>query len=100
MSGSSPNLSVVLGGINGTPIVANLDGADLSKRQAVTLSANYVRSPPPDFPNSSPGTGNQTNYTAFPQTIPSGTVVVFLEAEATALVNSGAATLGATVSNG
>ncbi len=100
MSGSSPNLNVTLGTVNGSPIVANLDGANFNERQAVTLSADYVRSPPPDFPNSNPGTGNQRNYTAFPQTIPSGTVVIFFKAEVDALVNAGVATLGPVISQG
>ena len=101
MSGSSPNLNVTLGTVNGTPIVANLNGGNFQKRYAVTIGSNsYVRNPPKDFPDANPGNGNQWSYTAFSQTIPGGTIVTLFEAEAVALVNAGAATLGAIVSNG
>jgi hypothetical protein len=97
---SSPNLNIGLGTVSGVPIVANLDGAGFRERVTVTLRADYVRAPPNDWPNANPGTGNQPNFTAFAQTIPSGTdVIVFLE-EATALVAAGAATLGAVISKG
>jgi hypothetical protein len=101
MSGSSPNLNVTCGTVNGTPVVANLNGANFQKCYAVTIGANpYIRNPVAEFPNANPGTGNQKNYTAFPQTIPGGTVVTLFEAEAVALVNIGAATLGPVISQG
>jgi hypothetical protein len=101
MSGSSPNLSVTLGTVNGAPIIANLDGANLSKRYSVTIGANsYVRNPPKDFSDPNPGVYIGTSLTAFPQAIASGATVIVSQAEAVALVNAGAATLGPLVSNG
>lgn len=102
MSTSSPNLSVTLGSVNGSPIVATLNGVNLSQRATVnvTLTAPYVCNPPKDWPNANPGVNLAQSLTAFTQTIPAGTSLVVFQSEATALVAAGAATLGAIVSQG
>ncbi len=98
---SSPNLSVTLGTVNGAPIIAVLDGANFQMRRSVTIGATpYLRSPPKDWPDANPGVPILQSLTANPQTIGSGVSIIVFQAEAAALVNAGAATLGAIVSNG
>ncbi len=85
-----PNTTVTLGVCNGTPIVALLDGADLSVMRTVTLAYSYARSASSDWPVSKAGSFVQTNPSAYPQTVPPGAFTCTL-AEANALVAAGVA---------
>ncbi len=59
-----PDLKVTLGTVNGSPIIANLDGANFLTKQTVTIGANaYVRNPPGDWPRISAEVGTAGGWT-------------------------------------
>ena len=89
---AAPVLPVALGLVGSTPIVAQSNSATLASRVAVTLSADYVRSAPPGYPNPNAGVASSSSLTASPQTISSGTTMKLFSCEAAALVAAGAAT--------
>ena len=81
------------GTVGGAPITGDVvPAAGLATKAAVTLTANYDRSPPPGWPRADAGAPVASSLLAFPQTIPSGTTLTLFEAEASALVAANAAT--------
>ncbi len=90
-------LPVDLGQANGQSIIANADSHSLGGSPLVTvnLSHDYIRSGAPGWIVQTPaGSSVSTNLTAvWPATIPSGSVVTFTQAEASALIAAGAATV-------
>jgi hypothetical protein len=91
------NLTVKLGMVGATPIIATFDGTNIWSTQSVRLSANYNRAPPGDFPRVSVEVGAAGGWTpsngTFEEslTIASGSVVTFYLCEAAALIAAGAA---------
>ena len=83
-----PQTFGTVGGVAVTGDVVPVAG--LAKR-AVTLSSNYVRKPPPGWPRVDAG-APLPSFTAYPQTIPSGTTLTLFAAEAAALVAGNFAT--------
>ncbi len=69
-----------------------LDGANFQMGRSVTIGATPYAAKPAER--------LARRLTANPQTIGSGVSIIVFQAEAAALVNAGAATLGAIVSNG
>jgi hypothetical protein len=84
------SLPITYGTVSGSPI-AGYANAGTWQLVYVTLSANYARKPPGDYPVP-PYPGPVTaSLTAFPQTIPNGTRLQLFADEAAALVTAGAA---------
>ncbi len=83
-------LTIKTGAVGATPISA-LCGPDhfLTKRY-VTLSADYARSCPKDYPDPNPGMGAQVSPTAGAKTLTDTTRVQLFAGEAAALVAAGA----------
>jgi hypothetical protein len=81
----------IFGTVSGTPVTGDVVPVAGLAKKAVTLSANYVRNPPPGWPRVDAG-APLPSYTASPQTIASGTTLTLFAAEAAALVNGGFAT--------
>lgn len=85
---------VTTGTVSGTPIVADLlakgHGANPWDIVKVTLSANYVRSPPAGFPELPPPGQEVKKRTTAMSTLSSGTTFSFHSHEAAALVAAGA----------
>ncbi len=82
--------SVVLGTANAQSVVAAIgSGTDPWQFQSITLSANYSRSPPKDFPRAAAEVFQGSNWTEF-GVIPSGSTIKVYAAEAQALINAGA----------
>ena len=90
----SPRL-VQTGTVGATPIMVDVTTLGSATPVKVTLTANYVLANPrpPGFPSRPSMTGTDTADLDFPRTLLSGAIVSFLAAEATALINAGAATL-------
>lgn len=76
--------------VGATSIAGNVSAAGW-KLVYVTLSSNYARAPVAGYPDPSPGAGAGNSWTAFAQTIPSGTRLQLWTDEAAALVAAGAA---------
>lgn len=84
-------LSYTTGTANSTTITFNAGSHEfVISKNYVTLSHDYVRSPPAGYPNAVAGATPAINFTAFPQTILSGTRARFYQPEAAALVAAGA----------
>ena len=84
-------LPIVHGAVGATKIASNCAGDDLATKRYVTLSANYARSCPADYPDPNPGLGAQASLTAASKMITNGTRVQLFAGEAAALVAAGAA---------
>jgi hypothetical protein len=93
MSAPPPmSMPVVYGSVSGAQITGYVNADALKVKQSVTLSANYVRNPPPTYTyDANPGTAAAKSLTGHPQTIPAGTTIVVFQAEAAALIAAGAA---------
>ncbi len=84
------NIIIVLGVANAQSVIATIDGTDPWQYQTVTLSSNYTRNPPKDFPRASAEVYQGANWTEF-GVIPSGSVIKVFTGEAAALIAAGAA---------
>lgn len=85
------NLSVVLGVANSQSVVATLgNGSNSWAYQTVTLSHDYTRNPPKDFPRAAAEIFQGSAWTEF-GVIPSGSVIKCFAAEAVALIAANAA---------
>jgi hypothetical protein len=83
------SLPITYGTVSGSPIAGNVNAGTWSK-VFVTLSADYVRSPPGGYPDPNPGNPDNS-LTSYPQTIAATTRLQFFSDEAAALVTAGAA---------
>ncbi len=89
MTWSNPQ---TIGTVSGQPIIAELGpGLGSDALVAVTLSATYVRTPPPGYPAPTPAGAANGSATQAPGTILSGTTLKLPKPEAAALVTAGAA---------
>ena len=79
------------GTVGGTPINVDVTRLEHNVSVRVQLSGNYARVHPPGMPSPPDMTGVAALSLDFPKTIPSGTVMRFLKAEADALVAAAAA---------
>ena len=79
------------GTAGGTAINVDMSRIEHSAPVKVTLSASYVRNPPPGAPYPPSMTGASFGSLSFPRTIASGTVLSLTKAEADALVTAGKA---------
>ncbi len=84
------NISTVLGTANGQSIIAVSGLSNSWQRQTVTLLTGYTRNAP-SWPDANAGSFVATDPTAYPQTIPAGTVLTVYSIEAAALIAAGAA---------
>jgi hypothetical protein len=91
MTNPSLALPTTLGVCNSQSIVAQTTPVSFMTTQAVTLNFNYVRSPPPGYPDPNPGVAVGTSKTSTPQTILSGQRITFFSDEAAALLLAGVA---------
>lgn len=82
-------VSISHGTIGATPIVSSLDASGLASTRYVTLSGSYARTVPPGYPEPSAGSLAGKSKTATPQTISSGSRVLFFAHEAAAIVAAG-----------
>jgi hypothetical protein len=88
LPGNPPSWLVTLGTVGGVPIVADLGlGLYPGATVKITLTADYARSVPPGYPIMTPA-GRSYQY---PPIISAGWTDTFLEPEALALVQAGAA---------
>jgi hypothetical protein len=88
---ANPTLPIQYGLVGSTPITGSVNSGTLASTRFVTLSEDFIRSPPPAYPDANAGAHVSTSPTASPQTIPSGTRLQLFSDEASALVNAGAA---------
>ena len=88
---SAPSsLPIAWGTVGAAPIAGFVNPSSWGLR-FVTLSAAYMRNPPPGHPRPPFSGSASSSATAFAQTIPSGTRIQVFADEAAALVAAGAA---------
>ena len=81
-----------VGTVGGAPINVDVKSLGGAVPVSVTLSADYViGARPPGYPARPSFTGVDAADLDYPRTIPSGTTLSLLAAEATALISAGAA---------
>ena len=84
--------AITYGMVGATKITGNVSPDTLASKVSATIGGTaYVRSVPGGYPDPNAGSNPSTSKTAYPQTIPNGTVVTLFSDEKAALVAHGAA---------